>query len=188
MSKFGLQLHPDKTRLVEFGRFAALNRKQRGQDKPETFDFLGFTHICGKGWQSGKFYVQRKTMRKRLHAKLREIKGQIRSRWHDPIAEVGKWLQSVVQGYFNYYAVPGNTHRLDYFRTRVIRHWRHALRRRSQKTRRITWDKMGRLARRWIPTPKVLHPHSSVRFAAKYPRQEPCAVTPLARICAGGVR
>lgn len=170
MAKFGLQLHPDKTRLLEFGRYAELDRKQRGAGKPETFDFLGFTHMCGKGYQSGKFYVRRKTMRKRLHAKLRAIKGEIRGRWHEPVADVGKWLRSVVQGHYNYYGVPGNSQRLNYFRDRVIHYWRRALRRRSQTTRRITWVKVGRLADRWIPKAMIVHPHYHVRFAATHPR------------------
>jgi RNA-directed DNA polymerase len=108
LRKFGLELHPDKTRLIEFGRFAVASRKQRGEGKPETFNFLGFTHICGQSRKNGKFLVLRKTVRKRLLAKLNELKEKLRRRWHEPVADLGKWLRSVVQGYFNYHAVPGN--------------------------------------------------------------------------------
>jgi hypothetical protein len=112
LQKFGLELHPDKTRLIEFGRHAAAKRGQRGEGKPETFDFLGFTHICGKTGKTGRFIVKRQTIRKRLSAKLRELKEELRRRWRQPVAEVGRWLRSVVQGYFNYHAVPGNLDRL----------------------------------------------------------------------------
>src|SRR6202020_1281209 len=129
LAKFGLELHPDKTRRIEFGRFAELNRERRGEGKPETFDFLGFTHISGKD-RNGKFALKRKTIAKRLRAKLQEIKQELRRRMHDPVPQTGKWLRSVVQGYFNYYAVPGNMQRLNVFRERVTRFWRRALRRR----------------------------------------------------------
>ena len=123
MQKFGLELHPDKTRLIEFGRHASENRKQRGEDKPETFDFLGFTHMCGQTRKTGRFIVKRKTIRKRLSAKLNELKEELRRRWHEPVAEVGKWLKSVVRGYFNYHAVPGNMDSLNSFRAQVIWRW-----------------------------------------------------------------
>ena len=168
LQKFGLELHPDKTRRIEFGRFAELNRKKRGEGKPETFGFLGFTHICGKT-KNEKFALKRKTIAKRMAAKLKEIKQQLRTRMHDPTALTGKWLQSVLQGYFNYHAVPGNLSRLCIFRNRVIRLWRWALRRRGQK-RRPNWARMSRLAQRWLPVPRALHPYPAARFAAHHPR------------------
>jgi len=168
LQKFGLELHPDKTRRIEFGRFAELNRKKRGEGKPETFGFLGFTHICGKT-KNEKFALKRKTIAKRMAAKLKEIKQQLRTRMHDPTAQTGKWLQSVLQGYFNYHAVPGNLSRLCVFRNRVIRLWRWALRRRGQK-RRPNWARMSRLAQRWLPVPRALHPYPAARFAAHHPR------------------
>jgi len=169
LRKFGLELHPDKTRLIEFGRFAAANRKQRGEGKPETFNFLGFTHICGQSWKTGKFLVIRKTIRKRLTAKLKEIQEELRRRRHLPVAEVGKWLRSVVRGYFNYQAVPGNLASLNSFRLQVIWRWLRALRRRSQKSR-MTWVRFEHLVEWWIPPPKILQPHPDLRFDAKHPR------------------
>jgi RNA-directed DNA polymerase len=169
LQKFGLELHPDKTRLIEFGRHAAGNRKQRGEDKPEVFDFLGFTHMGGKTRETGRFIVQRKTIRKRLSAKLNELKEELRHRWHQPVAEVGKWLKSVVQGYFNYHAVPGNMDSLNSFRSQVIWRWYRALRRRSRRDR-MSWERFLRLVGRWIPSAKILHPHPNLRFDAKYPR------------------
>ena len=133
LRKFGLELHPDKTHLIEFGRFAAASRKQRGAGKPETFDFLGFTHICGQSRKNGKFLVLRKTVRKRLLAKLQGLKEELRRRWHEPVEDLGNWLRSVVQGYFNYYAVPGNLNSLKRFRQEVSKPWFCALRRRGQK-------------------------------------------------------
>jgi RNA-directed DNA polymerase len=165
LQKFGLELHPDKTRLIEFGRSAAANRKQRGEGKPEVFDFLGFTHMCGTARKTGGFIVKRKTIRKRLSAKLRELKEELRRRWHQRVAEVGKWLKSVVQGYFNYHAVPGNLDSLNSFRAQVIFRWYRALRRRSQRDR-MTWDRFWPLVDRWIPSAKILHPHPNVRFDA----------------------
>jgi RNA-directed DNA polymerase len=169
MRKFGLELHPDKTRLIEFGRHAAENRKQRGEGKPGTFDFLGFTHMCGKTRKTGRFIVKRKTIRKRLSAKLQELKGELRRRWHEPAAEVGKWLRSVVQGYLNYHAVPGNMDSLNSFRSQVIWRWYRALRRRSQRSR-MTWGRFRSLVDRWIPSAKILHPHPNVRFDVMHPR------------------
>src|SRR6202521_1050958 len=134
LGKFGLELHPDKTRRIEFGRFAEQNRERRGEGKPETFDFLGFKHISGKN-RLGLFTVRRKPIRKRMGAKLREIKQQLRQRMHDPVRQTGQWLKSVVQGYFNYYAVPGNIDSLSVFRDRLTGHWWQTLRRRSQKRR-----------------------------------------------------
>jgi RNA-directed DNA polymerase len=169
MQKFGLELHPDKTRLIEFGRHASGNRKRRGDDKPDTFDFLGFTHMCGKTRQTGRFIVKRKTIRKRLSAKLKGLKEELRRRWHEPVAEVGKWLKSGVRGYFNYRAVPGNMDSLNSFRAQVIWRWYRALRRRSQRDK-MTWDRFWPLVDRWIPSAKILHPHPNMRFDATHPR------------------
>src|SRR5512146_1193085 len=168
LKNLGLELHPDKTRRIEFGLFAERNRKKRGEGKPETFDFLGFTHICGKD-RRGKFALKRKTIAKRMRAKLQEIKQELRRRMHDPVEQTGKWLQSVVRGYFNYHAVPGNMERLKAFRTRVTRLWRWTLRCRSQK-HRPNWARVLQLTERWLPEPRVLHPYPSVRFAATHPR------------------
>jgi RNA-directed DNA polymerase len=168
LGRFGLELHPDKTRRIEFGRFAEQNRKRRGEGKPETFDFLGFTHVSGKN-SLGRFMVRRKTIRKRMRAKLREIKQQLRKRMHDPVRQTGQWLKSVVQGHFNYYAVPGNLTSLGVFRNRVLALWWRTLRRRSQK-HRINWTRTLVLAMRWLPQPRALHPFPDVRFAATHPR------------------
>ena len=168
LGKFGLELHPDKTRRIEFGRFAEQNRRRRGEDKPETFDFLGLTHISGKN-RLGRFTVRRKTIRKRMRAKLREIKQQLRERMHDPVRQTGQWLKSIVQGHFLYYAVPGNIDSLSVFRNRLTGYWWRTLRRRSQK-RRISWTRMLALANRWLPRPRVLHPYPADRFAATHPR------------------
>src|SRR5664280_1121596 len=162
---FGLQLHPDKTRLIEFGRSAARNRAARGQGKPETFDFLGFTHICARG-KKGRFWIRRITIVKRMRAKLREIKVELKRRRHQPVSEQGAWLRSVVQGHLVYYAVPGNTDAVQAFRSQVVRHWYMALRRRSQKTR-VNWARMGRLAKRWLPLAHAKHPFPEERFAAR---------------------
>ena len=169
LQKFGLELHPDKTRLIEFGRNAAENRRKAGDGKPETFDFLGFTHICGQTRKTGRYIVKRKTIRKRLSAKLRELKEELRRRWHQPVAEVGRWLRSVVQGYFNYHAVPGNLDSLKAFRHQIIWRWYRALRRRSQRSR-MTWARFRPLLIRWIPTARILHPHPNVRFDVMHPR------------------
>jgi len=168
LGKFGLDLHPEKTRRLEFGRFAEQNRKRRGEGKPETFDFLGFTHISGKN-RNGSFMVRRMTIRKRMRKKLQEIKQQLRKRMHDPVPQTGKWLRAVVQGYFNYYAVPGNLDSLGVFRDRVLRLWGQALRRRSQKSS-YTWTRRVALAAQWLPQPRVLHPYPVDRFAARHPR------------------
>lgn len=168
LAKFGLELHPDKTRRIEFGRYAELNRKRRGEGKPETFDFLGFTHISGKN-RKGYFTVKRRTVAKRQRGKLQEIKQQLRRRRHDPVAATGEWLRSVVQGYFNYHAVPGNLDSLGVFRARLTRLWRAQLIQRSQR-HRCTWARLARLAARWLPVPRVLHPWPTQRFAATHPR------------------
>jgi RNA-directed DNA polymerase len=169
LRKFGLELHPDKTRLIEFGRFAAEDRKRRGEGKPETFNFLGFTHICAKNRKTGGFSVDRKTIRKRLSAKLKAVREELRRRWHEPVAEVGKWLRSVVQGYFNYHAVPGNIDSLQSFRAQVVWHWSRTLQRRSQKSR-MSWERFGPLVARWIPSAVILHPRPAMRFNARYLR------------------
>ena len=168
LAKFGLELHPDKTRRIEFGRFAEENRKRRGEGKPETFDFLGFQHISGKN-RLGRFTVRRTTIRKRMRAKLRNLKQELHRRMHDPVPETGGWLKSVVRGYFNYYAVPGNLDSLAIFRKRVRALWWHSLRRRSQQ-RHFSWTRMMALGERWLPQPCVLHPYPAVRFAASHPR------------------
>src|SRR5438876_8011742 len=156
--KFALELHPDKTRLLEFGPFAVANRKRRGEGKPETFNFLGFTHICGKKRSNGMFTVLRQTMRKRLQAKLSEVKIELRRRLHHPIPEVGPWLRSVVSGHFRYYGVPMYGSALALFRFRVGRLWHRALSRRSQNGR-ILWDRMRRLIDRWLPLVRTYHPY-----------------------------
>lgn len=173
LEQFALSLHAEKTRLIEFGRCAVENRLRRGAGKPETFNFLGFTHICGRA-RNGKFMLGRRTRRDRMRTKLREIKEELRRRWHQSISEQGQWLRRVVQGYFNYYAVPTNTPSLHAFRARVTALWRRALRRRSQKDR-SAWSLASRLARDWLPPARVLHPWPVVRFTAKHLRQEPGA-------------
>jgi RNA-directed DNA polymerase len=164
-ARFGLELHPDKTRLIEFGRHAARNRAARGAGKPETFNFLGFTHICAKT-RNGRFWLRRITISKRMRAKLREVNDQLRRRRHQPIPVQGQWLRSVVQGHLAYYAVPGNTDAVKAFRHQVTRHWLKALRRRSQRTR-MSWERMRRIATRWLPPVRVMHPFPEVRFAAR---------------------
>ena len=168
LAKFGLELHPDKTRRIEFGRFAEENRKRRGEGKPETFDFLGFTHLSGKNGL-GRFTVRRTTIRKRMRGKLRQIGRQLRMRLQDPVPQTGKWLQTVVQGYFNYYAVPGNLTSLGNFRDRVMALWWRTLRRRSQR-RSISWSRILALAEQWLPPPRALHPFPDARFAATHLR------------------
>ncbi len=162
--RFHLELHPKKTRLIEFGRFAAENRKRRGAGKPETFTFLGFTHKCGRTHQ-GKFLVMRHTAKKRLRATLQAVKLALRRRMHEPLPEQGAWLRAVVRGYFGYHAVPTNVRTLERFRTEVTRYWLRTLRRRSQKSR-ITWERMNRMAERWLPRPQILHPWPEQRFHA----------------------
>lgn len=160
--KFGLELHPEKTRILEFGRYAAERRKKRGEGKPETFNFLGFTHCCGKGRQ-GTFRVLRLTMAKRLRAKLKEIKLELQHRTHEGIAAVGGWLASVVRGHHQYYGVPGNERRLRSFNYGVFLHWWTAICRRSQKGR-ISLERMTRIAARWLPRPRNYHPYPAERL------------------------
>jgi RNA-directed DNA polymerase len=165
LGDFGLELHPEKTRRIEFGRFAEPNRKKRGEGKPETFDFLGFTHISGKN-SRGYFTVKRKTIAKRMRSKLQGIKQQLRERMHDSVVDTGKWLKSVAQGYFNYHAVPGNLGRLGAFREQLSRFWRHNLVRRGQK-HGLSWERTHRLLERWIPRPRTQHPWPELRFAVR---------------------
>jgi RNA-directed DNA polymerase len=160
--RFHLELHPDKTRLIEFGRWASERRQRRGQGKPETFDFLGFTHMCGTTKQ-GKFTVRRSTIAKRLRKKLQEVKETLRVRMHWPIKKLGAWLKSVVVGHYRYYGVPRNMGMLRVFRERVLRYWCRILRRRSQR-HRMTWQRMYQLATRWLPKPQIMHPYPAQRL------------------------
>ncbi len=167
-AKFGLELHPDKTRLIEFGRFADRDRHGRGGGKPETFNFLGFTHSCTKT-RAGKFTVLRQTMRKRWQAKLKEVRRELRRRMHDPIPEQGAYLRSVVGGHIRYYGVPMNGRSLEAFRFAVGWIWCRVLRRRSQR-HRMNWVRMRRLIARWLPLPHICHPYPLVRLGVAYPR------------------
>ena len=186
LQEFSLSLHPDKTRLIEFGRFAAARRAKRGLGKPETFDFLGFTFICGKS-RRGNFLLKRKTRRDRLRAKLKEVKTELLRRMHRPIPEQGRWLRQVVTGYFAYHAVTTNGAALGAFRQQVLRLWWRSLRRRSQSDL-TTWKRIRKLADAWLPKPRILHPWPNQRFAVKHPRWEPYAGIPPVRICAGGAQ
>jgi group II intron reverse transcriptase/maturase len=184
--EFALSLHPEKTRLIEFGRFAANSRKRRGLGKPETFNFLGFTFMCGKS-RRGKFLIHRKTRRDRMRAKLRTVKDALRRHMHQPIPLQGKWLRQVVRGYFNYHAVPTNYRALHRFRDEVIRRWWRVLNHRSQRAA-FTWDKVKKLTDEWLPKARILHPWPSQRFAVTHPRWEPYAGNLHVRICAGGAQ
>jgi group II intron reverse transcriptase/maturase len=166
LAHFELELHPEKTRLLEFGRHAASQRTERGEGKPETFDFLGFTHICGKT-RKGRFIVLRKTIRTRLRAKLQRVKEELRRRWHEPVPVMGQWLRRVVQGYFNYHAVPCNGSSVERFRKEVGKLWLRALQRRSQRGRRLTWARLAPIVDYWLPLPRILHPWPNVRFDAR---------------------
>ena len=168
LKEFSLSLHPDKTRLIEFGRFAAQNCKKRGLAKPETFTFLGFVLICDKT-RRGDFRVRRKSRGDRMRTKLREIKEALRQRTNRPIPETGKWLAQVVAGYFPYHAVPTNGLALSAFRYHVVVLWRRRLRRRSQRAG-LTWTRIAKLADEFLPKPQILHPWPSVRFAVRHPR------------------
>ena len=165
LAKFDLELNAEKTRLIEFGRHAARDRAARGLGKPETFQFLGFTHICARTRKSGRFKLKRITDSKRMRAKLLAIKGEMWKRMHHPVPEQGRWLARVLQGHYNYYAVPDNIEALSAFRYRIICHWLKSLRRRSQK-HRMAWTRMERLADQWLPLPRILHPWPEQRFAA----------------------
>lgn len=165
---FALLLNPEKTRVIEFGRYAAANREKHGLGKPETFRFLGFNFICGKS-RKGKFLIHRETRRDRMRAKLKEVKGQLQRRRHQPIPEQGRWLRQVVTGHFAYYAVPTNSRALSAFRHYVVDAWRRSLMRRSQRDD-MTWERIARLADDWLPRPRILHPWPSQRFAVTHPR------------------
>jgi RNA-directed DNA polymerase len=168
LQKFSLSLHPDKTRLVEFGRFAAASRRRRGLGKPETFGFLGFTLVCSKS-RRGRFLLKRRSRRDRMKAKLKEVSNELRYRMHQSIPEQGNWLKQVVTGYFAYHAVPTNSAALVTFRDEIIARWRWVLHRRSQKSA-LTWTRMTKLADDWLPKPLILHPWPNQRFAVKHPR------------------
>ena len=168
LREFSLSLHPDKTRLIEFGRFAADRRAQRGLGKPETFKFLGFTFICGTSRQ-GQFQIKRKSRRDRMRAKLRELKEEMRQRRHHSIPEQGKWLRQVVTGFFAYHAVPTNIWALSAFRFGIIDLWRRSLRRRSQKDC-TTWKRITKQANGFLPRARILHPWPEQRFGVKHPR------------------
>jgi group II intron reverse transcriptase/maturase len=168
LAKFGLELHPEKTRLIEFGRFAAEHRKKRGEGKPETFSFLGFTHICGTNYKTGRFTVHRKTIGKRMAAKLKDIRAQLRKRMHARIPGTAKWLQQVVSGYLQYHAIPGNLARLKAFRSDVLWSWIQALRRRSQR-HRMSWERFIARLDSLLPPVQILQPYPDVRFDAKHP-------------------
>jgi group II intron reverse transcriptase/maturase len=184
LADFALQLHPVKTHLIEFGRHAAANRRGRGLGKPEPFDFLGFTHICGRS-RKGWFQLRRQSRRDRLRAKLREIRESLWANRHAPIDEQGSWLRDVMSGWFAYHAVPCNYPSLNLLRRGVIWHWRRSLRRRGQRDT-TSWTDILRLAARWLPTPRILHPWPNQRSAVKHPRWEPDALIGHVRFCAGG--
>lgn len=169
LDEFALSLHPEKTRLIEFGKFAAERRARRGEGKPETFDFLGFTHICGKKANGNGFQLWRKTKRKRLKAKVREVKEELRRHMHAPIDEQGRWLNSVLRGHYAYFAVPTNSAALSAFRHHLIVRWIRRLRRRSQR-HRMTWKRMQKYIERYLPRPRILHPWPEQRFRVKYSR------------------
>lgn len=165
LAHFNLELHDQKTRLIEFGRFAAANRAGRGQGKPETFDFLGFTHICAKTRKNGKFTVLRHTMRKRLKTALERVKQQLHKRMHTKLMEQGRWLGQAMRGYFNYHAVPGNSQALETFRAETVRAWFKTLRRRSQRARKgLNWEKMRRYVRLYLPSAQIRHPYPNMRL------------------------
>jgi group II intron reverse transcriptase/maturase len=173
LREFALSLHPDKTRLIAFGRYAAERREERGLGKPETFNFLGFTFICGKSRQ-GKFLLLRKSRRDRMTAKLKEVKEELRRRMHQPIPEQGQWLRQVVSGFFAYHAVPTNRRAIAAFRLHIVTLWRRSLKRRSQRDQ-MSWQRIDKLAEDFLPPARILHPWPDVRFAVKHPRWEPSA-------------
>jgi len=180
LERFALQVHSEKTRIAEFGRYAAERPERRGLGKPETFTFLGFVHICGRS-SNGKFMLLRRTRRDRMRATLRSVKEQLRRRMHDPIPEIGRWLGSIVRGYFAYHAVPTNYSTLSAFRYHLIRLWRQTLRHRSQRDG-STWARVYELAARWLPEPRITRPWPHERFAVTYPRWKPGARIGLAGI------
>ena len=165
VEKFGLKLHPEKTRLIEFGKYASSNRKKSGKSKPETFDFLGFTHMCSKN-KKGDFFLRRKTIKKRFKKKCKEVKQELWKRMHDNIKLTGEWLASVITGYANYYAVPGNMKRVRAFYDRCVREWLRVLRRRSHKARNLKWKEYRKYVEMWITRPRLVHPFPDLRFRA----------------------
>jgi len=166
--QFGLVMHPEKTRLIEFGRASAARREREGRGRCETFDFLGFTHICGKTRKNKRFVLWRRTSVKRLRRTLAAIKVQLQRRRHDSIGETGRWLASVIRGWLQYHAVPDNSRRLQQFVNSVTRLWLRQLRRRSQRGRAAwPWSRMHRLIHRYLPRPKILHPYPKDRFRAR---------------------
>jgi RNA-directed DNA polymerase len=171
LAEFALELAAEKTRLIEFGRFAAERRRARGLGKPETVGFLGFTHICGKT-RSGRFQLKRITNSKRVRAKLHEVKTEMRRRMHEPIPDQGRWLGSVVRGHIAYYAVPGNIKAVNSFRFHAVWHWHRTLRRRSQRSS-LDWKRTSRLAQRWLPPAKIMHPWPEARFDARTRARSP---------------
>ena len=180
-----MELHPEKTRLIPFDRYAKACRPGAETGELGTFDFLGFTHICAKS-NGGKFLLKRQTMRKRMRAKLAEIKEEMRRRLHQPIAEQGKWLKSVVAGYLAYHAVPTNARGISAFRYHVAQMWLKSLRRRSQR-QNMLWERMNRIIDAWIPPAVIRHPWNNQRFDVKHPRQEPSALSSArSDLCGGG--
>jgi hypothetical protein len=171
LGQFGLKLHPDKTRLLEFGRFAAQNRQERGESRPETFQFLGFVHACGRT-RTGWFLLRRHTASERLRAKLQEVKAEVRRRRHAPIPETGEWLGAVVRGHCQYYGIIGNSRAIQRFRDEVSRLWHRALSQRSQKGW-VRWECMHRLTQRWLPPAQVVHTHSAVALAVMMQGKSP---------------
>ncbi len=171
LAKFSLELEPEKTRMIEFGRFAARNRKAHGQGKPETFDFLGFKHLCSKT-KNGRFMLKRITVDKRMRAKLHEVKDELKRRQHHSIPDQGKWLASVVRGHYAYYAVPGNSDSINAFYNEATRLWFRSLRRRSQRAR-LEWTRMRRISARWLPPPRRMHPFPNARFDARTQSRSP---------------
>ena len=171
MNEFGLDLHPDKTRLIEFGRGSAARREREGRGRCETFDFLGFTHICGKERKTKRFTVKRTSMAKRLSRTLAAIKVGLIRRRHNPLGKTGRWLGSVLRGWLNYHAVPGNMHRLEQCVEEVTKLWLRQIRRRSQRGRsRWTWKRMTRLVDIYLPSPRISHPYPNVRHRARLGR------------------
>jgi RNA-directed DNA polymerase len=170
MQQFGLEMNREKTRLIEFGRFAIDNRAKRGEGKPETFDFLGFTHICAKTMKDGYFTIKRKSISKRLRRKVKEVGKKLNRMRHAPVPDQGKWLRGVIQGFFNHHAVPGNRGALDAFRTLLARAWFRSLRRRSQKARKLKWERMQMVINKWLPHPRILHPYPNQRLCVTHPR------------------
>jgi RNA-directed DNA polymerase len=184
MRAHGLELHPEKTRLIEFGRFAERNRQRSEDGPPDTFDFLGFTHICSRS-RNGKFYLKRKTVGKKMRTTLARVKQELLHRMHEPVKETGQWLQSVVTGYYRYFCVPGNLPMMARFRHRVKRLWRRVLICRGGQ-HKPSWERLTPLFDRWLPYARVLHPYPRERFSAKHPRWEPYAGKPPVRFCPGG--